>query len=147
MGVVKKPNKEFVLTRTDFTKNSTIGELTLDGKHICYCLEDVVRPAGQKVYSKTAIQAGRYQVIINRSNRFSRLAGKNVLMPLLLNVTGFEGVRIHSGNKAEDTEGCLLTGTAKATDKVGGSRVAYAKLFKMLQTFLDDGCQCWLTIK
>ena len=113
------------LKRMHFTDNSTIGELYIDGTFQCYTCEDIEREI--KVAGKTAIPAGNYKVIINLSNRFKRQ------MPLLLNVPNFEGVRIHSGNTALDTEGCIIVGNNRSVDFVGESRKAYTSLFnKML---------------
>ncbi|HEY0098382.1 MAG TPA: DUF5675 family protein [Pyrinomonadaceae bacterium] len=115
---------ELRLARTALTGRSTIGELSIDGVFECYTLEDCVRPV--KIKNVTAIPAGRYRVIINQSQRFKRL------LPLLLDVPQFEGVRIHSGNAAGDTEGCILVGQTKAKDFIGNSRVAFDKLFTRL---------------
>lgn len=122
------------LKRTVFTKQSTIGELSVDGVFECYVLEDVVRkPDEVKEFGKTAISAGSYRVIVDMSNRFRRL------MPLLVNVPGFAGVRIHSGNTAADTEGCLLLGLDKKTDFVGRSRDAFSRFFPRLQDAVAAG--------
>lgn len=100
---------QLVLTRTTFTDNSTIGELTIDGKFICYILEDKDRKlesGGKKIFGETAIPRGTYEIIINWSNRFQRQ------MPLLLNVPQFEGIRIHGGREVvtnKDTSGCLIS--------------------------------------
>jgi hypothetical protein len=107
------------------TSKSTIGELTIDGKFECYTLEDVEREV--KIKSETAIAKGTYKVIINQSNRFKRL------LPLLLNVPNFEGVRIHSGNSNHDTEGCILVGRTRSNDFIGQSRKAFDSLFKKMQ--------------
>jgi hypothetical protein len=113
------------LKRLHRTDKSTIGELTIDGKFECYTLEDIERDV--KIKSETAISKGTYKVIINQSNRFKRL------MPLLLNVPNFEGVRIHAGNTNHDTEGCILVGRTRGVDFIGQSRKAYDSLFKKLQ--------------
>ncbi len=115
---------ELQVKRTDFTDNSTIGELSVNGQFECYTLEDKVRPV--KIAGKTAIPAGRYEVIIDFSQRFGRL------LPLLLNVPDFEGVRIHPGNTAANTEGCILVGEEKSQDFVGQSRAAFDRLFAKL---------------
>jgi len=107
------------------TNNSTIGELTIDGIFQCYTLEDVEREV--KIKSETAIPKGTYKVIINKSNRFKRL------LPLLLDVKGFEGIRIHSGNTNHDTEGCILVGETRGKDFVGKSRKAFDKLFEKMK--------------
>jgi hypothetical protein len=102
--------------RETYTEDTTVGVVLVDGKFFGYCLEDVVRGTGIKVHGKTAIPAGRYEVIVNQSNRFKRE------MPLLLNVTNFEGIRIHGGNTHEDTEGCLLIAKNRVSnDRIQGS--------------------------
>ena len=55
-------------------------------------------------------------------------------MPQLLNVPGYEGVRIHIGNRPEETEGCILVGLEKSLpDAIGKSRLAFEKLMAMLE--------------
>jgi len=122
---------ELRVERTDLSADSTIGELSVDGQFECYTLEDAVRPV--KIKGKTAIPAGRYEVIINQSQRFGRL------LPLLLDVPDFEGVRIHPGNTAADTEGCILVGNTKSEGFVGESKVAFARLFDKLETASRTG--------
>jgi len=107
------------------TENSTIGEMTIDGIFECFTLEDKERPI--KIKSETAIPKGTYKVIINMSNRFKKL------LPLLLNVPNFEGVRIHPGNSNHDTEGCILVGRTRSKDYIGQSRKAFNSLFLKMQ--------------
>jgi len=124
----------------------TIGELYVDGKFECYTVEDTVREvvgapvAFWKIPHVTAIPAGTYDVIIDMSTRFKKL------MPLLLNVPGFAGVRIHSGNTAEDTEGCVIVGKIKQVAGVGASKVAVAALQPKIQAALDRKEKVTLTI-
>lgn len=108
----------------------TIGELSVDGQKLCFTLEDAVRekpgkPVKEwKVQNKTAIPAGVYKVIISTSAHFKRP------LPLLLDVPGFEGIRIHPGNKSADTEGCLLVGTTwGGGDWITNSRPAFNALY------------------
>lgn len=122
---------KLVLTRKVYTTRSTIGDLTVDGKFLCHILEDPVRP--EKIKGLTAITAGTYQIIISWSPRFRQR------MPLLENVPGFEGIRIHPGNTPADTEGCLLPGRTRATDRVNASRDAYQELFRLLDAQLTAG--------
>lgn len=107
------------------TQNSTIGELTIDGKFECYTLEDTERDV--KIKGETAIPKGTYKVIINQSNRFKKL------LPLLINVPNFEGVRIHPGNSNHDTEGCILVGMNRSSDYITKSRKAFDSLFKKMK--------------
>lgn len=118
------------LERLIFTDQSTIGELYVDDVFECYVLEDKLR-RGVKVYGETAIPSGTYKVILSMSPRFKRV------LPLLVGVPGFDGIRIHPGNTAKDTDGCLLVGTEKGPNVIKNSVVAFNKLFKTLQTAND----------
>lgn len=120
---------QITIKRLHKTNTSTIGELLIDGIFECYTLEDIERDV--KIKAETAIPKGTYKVIINQSNRFKRL------MPLLLKVPNFEGVRIHAGNTNHDTEGCILVGRTRSKDFIGQSRKAYDKLFKKMQAAKD----------
>jgi hypothetical protein len=102
-----------------------IGELFIEGVFECYTLEDIERPV--KIPGMTAIPKGTYEVVINFSNRFQKL------LPLLQNVPDFEGVRIHTGNIAANTEGCILVGKSKDATQVLQSKVAFDSLFPKLQ--------------
>jgi len=119
------------LKRHTLTEKSTIGDLSIDGVWECFTLEDVVR-TGPKVAGKTAIPAGRYVVVITMSSRFKKM------LPLLLNVPGFTGIRIHAGNIAEHTEGCILVGVTKKEDFIGQSKVALAMVLDKIQDALID---------
>ena len=115
----------------------TIGKLYINDKYFCDTLEDTDRGLTQsmteqqivskKVYGETAIPTGTYRIIISYSNKFKKQ------MPLLLNVPGFAGIRIHSGNTEKDSLGCILVGKNKAVGKVLESRDTYSKLFSVLQ--------------
>ncbi len=129
------------IRRFEFTKVSSLSTLTINGEHECFILEDADRflekdPAG-KVYGKTCIPRGIYQVIITWSNRFKRE------LPILREVPGFEGVRIHPGNTHEHTEGCLLPGTSFVkvgeAHQVQNSREAFRKLYAKIEEVLTKG--------
>jgi hypothetical protein len=125
------------LIRNTRSSESTIGDLLIDGQFFCYALEDFDRGltssmslaeiTQKKVYAKTAIPKGTYKVVITFSPRFKQY------MPLLLNVKGFQGIRIHSGNTAAHTEGCLIVGMSKSTNFVGQSKIAYFRLMAKLK--------------
>lgn len=118
---------EILVKRKIFTDKSTIGEMSLDGAFQCYTLEDRRRADGVKIAHQTAIPSGTYDVIIGHSNRFNRQ------MPRVQNVPMFDGILIHYGNTAVDTDGCILVGNTKAVDFIGESRLAFSALFEKLQ--------------
>jgi hypothetical protein len=124
---------ELLLTRRKSKNGTTLGLLDIDGVFQCYTCEDETRHDRTKVYGKTAIPAGTYKIIITHSPRFKRF------LPLLLNVPGFEGVRIHTGNSNADTEGCILVGNDVnvAGDRVLDSAAAFNSLFDKLQSAQD----------
>ncbi len=121
---------KLTLVRKIFTDASTVGELAIDGVPECLTLEDPVRD--QKIKGKTAIPAGTYDVVIAFSRKFKRR------MPRLQNVPNFQGILIHWGNTAADTEGCILVGLSKSKDFVGSSKVAFNALFKKLDAASDS---------
>lgn len=100
-----------------------------------------MRAPGVKVRGKTAVPAGRYRVVLTESPRFKRI------LPLLVDVPNFEGVRIHPGNTAEDTEGCLLVGFNQVKGKVVASRATFQKLFEKLWAADQAGEEIWTEIK
>lgn len=115
--------------RVQRDEDVTIGVLTIEGSDFtCYTLEDPVREVPGvpfkewKVYGETAIPVGTYAVSVTYSPRF------NTPLPLLAAVPGFEGVRIHAGNFARDTEGCILVGLQRADKSLVQSRAALSDL-------------------
>jgi len=116
---------ELKLIRDTFTEDSTIGKLYIDNVYFSETLEDKVRDV--KIQNITAIPYGRYEVIINFSNRFQ------MQMPLLINVPNYEGVRIHWGNYSKDTDGCILLGTTRATNFIGNSKTAFGNFMSILK--------------
>lgn len=123
------------LKRTALKAGYTIGRLSIDGKYFCDTLEDTVRDTNRngvfdngerKIHGRTAIPYGRYKVTLTLSPRFGRI------LPLLHDVPQFTGVRIHSGNTADDTEGCILVGYNRAVGKVLDSRKTEQRLVNMM---------------
>lgn len=125
--------------RTTLKPKWTLGELYINGEFMMYTVEDTVREvqgvpvSDWKIPHVTAIPHGEYNVTMSMSNRFKKI------MPELHDVVGFAGVRIHAGNTAEDTEGCIIVGMQKRIDGVGSSRIAVSKLYPLIQQALDRG--------
>lgn len=121
---------EFVLTRDILKPTRTLSVVTLNGEKLCYVCEDAdlkLELGGIKVPGKTAIPRGRYEIIVTYSNRF------NKLLPLLVDVSQFKGIRIHTGNTEVDTDGCLLPGNDRNGNGVYKSKEAFDKWFALIQ--------------
>ena len=118
-------------TRDEFGDDYCTGKLYLDGGYFCLILEDTDRQLetnpGAKIHGRTAIPRGTYRVILDYSNRFKRV------LPRFLDVPGYEGIRVHSGNSDEDTEGCLIPGSTRNGNWVSNSRNTFAKLFELME--------------
>ena len=121
------------------TELSTQGSLSVNGIFNCYTLEPKTREIpGQpvsawKVQDKTAIPLGTYTVTLDFSPKFDRT------MPLINDVPGFDGVRIHWGNYPHDTDGCCLVGETMANDFVGNSREAFNALYPQIANAIAAG--------
>lgn len=122
----------------------TVGKMYLNGEPFCETLEDTVRtiaPDGTgKIKGKTAIPAGRYLVTLTYSPKFGRV------LPLLHRVPHFSAIRIHSGNTAADTDGCILVGKNKAVGKVLESRKTEAALMEILLACQAAGDTIYISI-
>jgi hypothetical protein len=135
---------ELTVIRQPSRSGFTPGELLWDGQHECWTCEDVIREipgqpvATWKVRNETAIPAGRYRVVIDFSNHFARD------MPHVLEVPGFDGVRIHVGNTAADTEGCLLIGDTQTATGIAQSSVEFSAFLPKLKAALAAG-EVWIT--
>jgi hypothetical protein len=126
------------LIRRWFKQDYTIGDLYIDGNWFSNTVEDKDRGLDdsmtvdeikkKKVYGETAIPYGTYKVSITYSPKFK----KN--LPLVEGVKGFEGIRIHSGNTAKDSLGCIIVGKNKKVGMVLDSRATMEKLMKVLNT-------------
>lgn len=142
---------EILLRRTARKSDYTIGKVYINGSYFCDSLEDKDRGLAQgmplseikskKVYGKTAIPAGAYNVSWNYSNRFKRM------MPLIEDVPGFSGVRIHSGNTHSDTEGCVLLGQNKQVGKVLNSKATISKFYPLVEKAYKSGEKITITIE
>lgn len=134
---------KLVLKRQPSISQHTIGELFRLGNadkewHLCYTCEDVIREVlgvpveSWKIPGRTAIPQGTYDVLITFSNRFQKPT------PILMHVPGFTGIRIHAGNTAADTEGCILPGLTWDDIGVMQSRAAMAMLFALISDAIDS---------
>lgn len=125
--------------REPSTAAATMGILLIDGVFACWTLEDVVRAV--KIPGETAIPTGRYAVRLSLSQRFQKV------LPEVLAVPGFTGIRIHAGNTQADTAGCLLVGRVRAYDRVEESKLALMNVMEHLRRATTAGDPITLTIE
>ena len=125
--------------REPSTAAATMGLLLIDGVFTCWTLEDVVREV--KIPGETAIPAGRYEVRLSLSQRFQKL------LPEILAVPGFAGIRIHAGNTQADTHGCVLVGRIRAYDRVEESKLALMHVMEHLRRATTAGDPITITIE
>ena len=123
--------KTLTLKRIAKRADYTIGRLEDEnGVKICDTLEPTWRnyKGGElKVPRKSAVPEGTYPVVVTKSKKFGKY------LPLLVGVPGFEGIRIHSGNTVNDTEGCILVGQNLIKGKVLLSRLTLEKLMRLIE--------------
>ena len=121
-----------LLKRRYLTEHYTIGNLYIDGVYLCDTIEDKVRE-GKKVFGETAIPHEIYEVVLNESPKFKRE------LPLLLDVPGFTGIRIHRGNTAEDSHGCILPGENKKKGMVINSTGYEKEIVRKIKLAMWNG--------
>ena len=152
---------EIALKRIALRDTYTIGRLYINSRYFCDTCEDVVRDlnkdgdlndAGEgKVYAKTAIPYGRYEVTMKvKSPKFSQRAAYNWCggyLPRLLNVKHFEGILIHAGNSADDSAGCIIVGKNKVVGRVVESMDTLKKLYDVLIAASNRGEKIWISIE
>ena len=140
----------------------TIGKLYINNAYFCDTLEDVDRGLSSSMsndvlkYKKlahiTAIPTGRYQVTmdvisprLSKSNFYKQYGGGRV--PRLLNVPAFEGILIHCGNTAKDTDGCILVGKNSKVGMVLDSKITYSKLYPLLEAAYKRKERIFITVE
>lgn len=153
---------EIIIRRTAFKEGYTIGNLYILPEQVnneekavpewfCNTMEPTTRKLTSrmpltiirrhKIIGKTAIPTGRYRILITRSRRFGRW------LPLLLNVKGFEGIRIHAGNKPEDTRGCILPGFNRRKGYVLDSTKCVQQLMRRMTEAMEKGEKVFVKVK
>ena len=142
---------EIKLIRKYYQAKYTIGRLYVNNRFFSDCLEPpslhltersalgTILIAKYKGYR--AIPTGRYRILITRSRRFGRW------LPLLMNVKGFEGIRIHAENKPEDTRGCILLGFNRRKGYVLDSTRCVLTLVKMMTEAIAKGEKVFVEVR
>lgn len=141
--------------------NYTIGKMYVNGEYVCDTLEDtdrgltskmsVAQISGMKVHGETAIPTGRY--LVDMKTVSPRFGGRPQYqfckgrLPRLCNVPAYQGVLVHCGNTANDTEGCILVGENKAVGQVLNSTATFHKVYTKLKAADERGEQIYITIE
>ena len=153
-----------ILIDRKWKKNEyTIGKLYVDGVFFSNTLEDKDRGLTssmsleeikkEKKAGETAIPTGTYEIRMDISSpRFSKSNWyiKNcngARMPRLKDVPGYDGVLIHCGNTAKDTEGCILVGKNDVKGMVTKSKDYFLKLYNIMYAVYKKGENIEITIK
>lgn len=131
------------LKRHTFAETFTEGELYANGVKICDTIEDHYRDLSseKKVPGETCIPFGAYPVIMSFSPRFQRM------LPELLNVPHFTGIRIHPGNKAVDSQGCILPGIKAGAGWVKDSKITYQRIEQLITNALSQGDRVFINVR
>ena len=139
---------ELTLTRIAKRKDYTIGRLSVDGTSFCNTLEPTWRDyehGAYKIKGRSAIPEGRYAVVISYSPKFQKW------LPLLLGGPEFnkrwQGIRIHAGNSAKDTQGCILVGDNRLEGQVLDSNLWLHRLKRRITEAKSRDEAIWLTIQ
>ena len=135
---------ECLLLRETATNAFTLGQFYIDGDHFAYTCEDKDRHlelGGEKVPKETAIPRGRYRLTLSMSQRFCRI------MPEVVGVPHFSGVRVHGGNTAADTEGCPLIGADLTPNGVHNCRDVVDNLIRRIKAEESVGNMVYLTVR
>lgn len=156
---------ELKLKRIALRDTYTIGKLSVDNHYLCDTLEDKVRdynkdgdlndPNEQKVYGKTAIPYGRYEITMKvQSPKFSKYQFYrdvcNGYLPRLLNVRHFDGILLHvaDGYKGADLlSGCIGVGDNKIKGGLLNGRQTFINLYKTLKEADNRGEKIWIQIE
>ena len=152
---------ELTLKRIALRDAYTIGKLYINGTYFCDTCEDKARDLNKdgdlndvgegKVYGKTAIPYGRYEITMKvQSPKYSQRASYawcKGYLPRLLKVPHFEGILIHSGNDATHSAGCILVGENKVKGQVINSMATLKRLVPMLKHASDNNEKIWITIE
>jgi len=141
---------KLTLNRRYLGPDYTIGSLFFDEIYLCDTIEDKVRDLNKdgdlldegegKVFGETAIPYGTYKIELSMSPKFKRL------LPLLLDVKHFTGIRIHRGNTALDSHGCILPGENKVKGKVINSTKYEIEIVKRIRGAIKEGKEIEITI-
>lgn len=137
--------REIFIPPTPDFEGSTQGRLYFRSQFLGYTCEDEDRQLEtypeRKVYGRTAIPRGRYRLLLTYSQRFGRE------LPLIVDVPGYRGVRVHGGNSPENSLGCVMSGRVRTARGVQGCAPVVNRIIGILRDAEDGGDDCWIEVR
>ena len=141
---------KLLLLRRFLLPEYTIGSLSIDGIYLCDTIEDKVRdlnhdgdlddPGEEKIFGETAIPYGAYVVKLSMSPKFKRL------LPLILDVKHFTGIRIHRLNTAKESHGCIGPGENKTKGRIINSTKYELEIVRRMKAAIKAGEEVFIEI-
>ena len=129
------------VNRLNHDDQPTIGITTVNGRFLCFCLEDRYRK--EKVAGDTRIPQGTYTLRWREAGSWAARFKKRGLPGSLelCDVPGFTDILVHYGNTHDDTAGCLLMGMGAdlGSRSIQKSRIAVNMLYQIVAE--KDGWQ------
>ena len=122
----------------------TLGRLYDDNRYCCNTLEDEDRQletGKAQVYGRSAIPRGTYQVVVSFSHKFGKV------LPELLGVPGFSGIRIHGGNRAEDSLGCILVGQVRTANGIAQCANTVQRIICLIERDEANGIESYIEVR
>ena len=145
LAIIERTDDEYLAGQKEIYLCDTLEPTALELK-TTVSKEAVLRsPTKAQSLKPFAIPEGRYAVVITWSPKFKQW------LPLLLGGPDFnrlfKGIRIHAGNTAKDTQGCILVGRNQIVGEVLESRKWLYELKMKIVEAKDRGESVWLTIR
>ena len=149
------PRQLFKIVREPVVKlggsaeNFTPGKMYLDNVKFCETcededrhLEDVLNSIKEaKVYGRTAIPRGTYRLTTSYSPRFGKV------LPEVHDVPGFSGIRLHGGNRPEDSLGCVLVGKVRTATGIAQCADVVQRIIDAIDAAEELGIESWLKVE
>lgn len=105
-----KEKVQMILIRDSVVNDAVMGTLLVGGVLVAHTLEN----------KDKLLPYGEYSLVVNKSPSFGRD------LPLIFNdkIKKSRGFRIHAGNRASESRGCILVGNGRMNDTITDSRDA-----------------------
>lgn len=153
------------IIRDEFTDNSTIGQLSIDGAWQCWTLELPTPKTWPGTKGNCCVPLGKYQLTLSsyKGEVYEWMVKlipdiEKYGVPWISNIEGVtypnwttckdgiptEGIHadrhvyIHIGNTKSDTQGCLLVGLNKTKNRINQSTDAFKKIYSQIVKVIQN---------